>query len=407
MHGAENNNHNIRNFCGYYSCYCGEFFLYFYLDRDEGFPMYIHELTDWPKFRWNREAILERLIPVRHQQGLLIGKMKSLGFNLRKEAVLQTLTQDVVKSSEIEGEHLDPSLVRSSIARRLGIEMAGIEKVDRNVEGVVEMMLDATQNYHEPINKDRLFAWHASLFPTGHSGLSRITVGQWRKGPMQVVSGYIGKEKIHFEAPSPESVDYEMDVFLDWLNDISTIDPIIKAAISHLWFVTIHPFDDGNGRIGRAIIDYMLARSEKSPQRFYSLSSQIQQERKDYYKILEQAQKGDLEITEWLEWFIDCLGRAIQGANSTLNAVLFKAQFWQEIDKFQLNERQKKIINLLLDDFEGKLTSSKFAKIIKCSQDTAYRDILELVNFGILTKNPEGGRSTSYSLANLPSLLRA
>lgn len=368
--------------------------------------MYIHELTDWPKFRWNKEAILERLIPVRHQQGLLIGKMESLGFNLRKEAVLQTLTQDVVKSSEIEGEHLDTSLVRSSIARRLGIEMAGIDKVDRNVEGVVDMMLDATQNYHELINKDRLFSWHASLFPTGHSGLLRITVGQWRKGPMQVVSGYIGKEKIHFEAPSTERVDHEMDVFLDWLNDIPTIDPIIKAAISHLWFVTIHPFDDGNGRIGRAIIDYMLARSEKSSQRFYSLSSQIQQERKDYYKILEQTQKGDLEITEWLEWFIDCLGRAIQRASSTLNAILFKAQFWQEIDKFQLNERQKKIINLLLDDFEGKLTSSKFAKIIKCSQDTAYRDILELVNFGILTKNPEGGRSTSYSLANLPSLLR-
>ncbi|WP_010303911.1 Fic family protein [Candidatus Odyssella thessalonicensis] len=367
--------------------------------------MYIHELTDWPKFRWNREAILEQLIPIRHQQGLLIGKMESLGFNLRKEAVLQTLTQDVVKSSEIEGELLDTSLVRSSIARRLGIEIAGIDKVDRNVEGVVEMMLDATQKFQEPITKDRLFAWHASLFPTGRSGLSRITVGQWRKGPMEVVSGYIGKEKVHFEAPSPEKVDLEMDVFLDWLNGVSPLDPIIKAGISHLWFVTIHPFDDGNGRIGRAIVDYMLAKSEKSSQRFYSLSSQIQQERKDYYKILEQSQKGDLEITKWLEWFINCLGRAIQGASSTLNAVLFKSQFWQAIDKFSLNERQKKIINLLLNGFEGKLTSSKFAKIIKCSQDTAYRDILELLNLGILTKNPEGGRSTSYSLVDLPSLL--
>ncbi|MBW8309951.1 MAG: Fic family protein [Candidatus Paracaedibacteraceae bacterium] len=364
--------------------------------------MYIHELKDWPIFRWNKEFILERLIPIRHQQGVLIGKMESLGFNLRKEATLQTLTQDVIKSSEIEGEILDRSLVRSSIARRLGIDIAGIDKVDRNVEGVVEMMLDATQNYHEPLSKDRLFAWHASLFPTGHSGLSKITVGQWRKGPMQVVSGYIGQEKVHFEAPSAERVDQEMAVFLDWFNGTSTIDPIIKAGISHLWFVTIHPFDDGNGRIGRAIIDYMLARSENSPQRFYSLSSQIQQERKSYYRILEQIQKGDLEITIWIEWFIDCLGRAIQGASHSLSTILYKAEFWQAINTVQLNERQKKIINLLLDGFKGKLTSSKLAKIVRCSQDTAYRDILELLNSGILIKNPGGGRNTSYSLIEHP-----
>jgi Fic family protein len=366
--------------------------------------MYIHELADWPTFRWNKETILEQLIPIRHQQGLLIGKMKSLGFNLQQEAILQTLTQDVVKSSEIEGELLDTSLVRSSIARRLGMDIAGLDKFDRNIEGVVEMILDATHNYNVPINKDRLFAWHSALFPTGRSGLSKITVGQWRKGPMQVVSGHFGKENIHFEAPTPEKVDHEMDVFLNWLNDTLTIDPIIKAGISHLWFVTIHPFDDGNGRIGRAIIDYMLAQSEQSSQRFYSLSAQIQQERKAYYTILEQTQKGDLEITVWLEWFINCLGRGIEKANSTLSAVLFKAQFWQAINKFQLNERQKKIINLLLDGFEGKLTSLKFAKIAKCSQDTAYRDILELLNFGILIKNAAGGRSTSYSLQNLSSL---
>lgn len=366
--------------------------------------MYIHELGDWPKFRWNREAIFERLISIRHQQGLLIGKMRTLEFNLQKEAILQTLTQDVVKSSEIEGELLDTSLVRSSIARRLGIDIAGIDKFDRNIEGVVEMILDATQNYNKPIDKNRLFAWHTSLFPTGRSGLLKIIVGQWRKGPMQVVSGHFGKEKIHFEGPTPEKIDYEMDLFLNWFNDTPAIDPIIKAGISHLWFVTIHPFDDGSGRIGRAIIDYMLAQSEQSSQRFYSLSSQIQRERNVYYTILEQTQKGDLEITTWLEWFIDCLGRAIEGANSTLSAVLFKAQFWQAINKFHLNERQKKIINLLLDGFEGKLTSSKFAKITKCSQDTAYRDILGLLNFGILTKNPEGGRSTSYSLQELSSL---
>ena len=344
-------------------------------------------------------------MPVRHQQGLLTGKMHSLGFNLQSEALLQTLTQDIIKSSEIEGEILDQGLVRSSVARRLGIETVGIGKIDKNVEGIVEMMLDATQHYLTALDKNRLFAWHACLFPSGYSGLTKITVGQWRKGPMQVVSGYLGREKIHFEAPSAERMEPEMKLFLDWLNDPSPLDAIIKAGIAHLWFVTIHPFEDGNGRIGRAISDYMLARSENSSQRFYSFSSQIQQERQNYYQLLEETQKGSLDITDWLEWFISCLERAIQGANSILSAVLCKADYWTAMSKFNLNERQRKIINLLIDGFEGKLTSTKMAKITKCSQDTAYRDILELLKKGILVKGDEGGRSTSYCLTPLEILL--
>ncbi len=360
--------------------------------------MYIHDLKDWPKFEWNQKVALDLLVSLRHQQGLLIGKMEALGFNHRKEAVLQNLTQDILKSSEIEGEILDKSLVRSSVARRLGIDIGGLENIDRNVEGVVEMILDATQNFNEPLSKERLFSWHASLFPTGRSGLSKILVGEWRKGPMQVVSGYIGKETVHFKAPSPQRVESEMTLFLDWFNSETSIDPILKAGLSHLWFVTIHPFEDGNGRIARAIADLMLARSEKSSQRFYSLSAQIQKERKTYYSILEKTQKGDLEVTPWIEWFLRCLEKSINGANNALNGVLHKAQFWESIAEAPLNGRQKKIINRMLDGLDGKLTSSKWAKMTKCSQDTAYRDILELLNLGILTKNSEGGRSTSYSL---------
>jgi Fic family protein len=362
--------------------------------------MYIHDLTDWPKFQWNQGIALDLLVPLHHQQGILIGKMEALGFKHRKEAILQNLTQDVLKSSEIEGEILNKSLVRSSIARRLGIDIGGLENIDRNVEGVVEMILDATQNFNQPLSKKRLFSWHASLFPAGRSGLSKILVGKWRKGPMQVVSGHMGKEVIHFEAPPFERVEREMALFLDWFNHETSIDPILKAGLAHLWFVTIHPFEDGNGRIARAIADLMLARSEKSSQRFYSLSAQIQKERKNYYTILEQTQKGALEITPWIEWFLRCLGRAIGRANNTLDTVLYKTQFWESIAEAPLNERQKKIINRMLDGFDGKLTSSKWAKITKCSQDTAYRDILDLLNRGILTKNPQGGRSTSYSLTS-------
>lgn len=364
--------------------------------------MYIHQQQGWPAFQWDKERIFEILVPVRHQQGLLIGKMKSLGFELRKEATLQTITEDVMKSSEIEGEILDKSLVRSSIARRLGMDVGGLDKIDRDVEGVVEMMLDATQNNHQPLTKERLCAWHASLFPTQRSGLSKITVGKWRHGPMQVVSGYYGRERVHFEAPAPDNLEHEMTKFIEWLNCDSSMDLIIKASIAHIWFVTIHPFDDGNGRIGRAIIDYLLAKSEESRQRFYSLSSQIQQERKKYYEILEETQKGNLDITLWIEWFIECLSRAIQRASCDLNVVLYKAQFWEKIAGAQLNVRQNKLINLLLNGIDGKLTSSKWAKIAKCSQDTAYRDIQELIALGILVKNPESGRSTSYSLAAHP-----
>jgi len=360
--------------------------------------MYIYELKEWPNFQWNQHIVLDLLVQLRHQQGLLTGRMAALGFNLRNEATLQTLTQDVVKSSEIEGEILDPSLVHSSVARRLGIDIGGLEPLDRNVEGIVEVILDATQNFNEPLDKERLFSWHASLFPTGRSGLSKISVGEWRKGVMQVVSGYIGKENIHFEAPSPTRVGPEMEAFLGWFNSETAIDPVLKSALSHLWFVTIHPFDDGNGRIARAIADLMLARSEKSPQRFYSLSAQIRKERKNYYAILEQTQKGGLDITPWIEWFLKCLERAINDASTILDTILCKAQFWESITGIPLNERQNKIINRMLDGIDGKLTSSKWAKMAKCSQDTAYRDILELLNLEILIKNPEGGRSTSYSL---------
>ncbi len=359
--------------------------------------MYIHEIKEWPHFLWSQEKIADLLIGLRHEQGRLIGGMQSIGFQLREETVLQTLTQDVVKSSEIEGEILDQSLVRSSVARHLGMEV-GADPVDRNIEGVVEMILDATQKFDEPLTKERLFQWHASLFPTGQNSLTKIRVGAWRTGPVSVVSGRLDKETIHFEAPPAERVAYEMDLFLDWFTTETTMDLVLKSAIAHLWFITIHPFDDGNGRIGRAIVDMVLARSEKSC-RFYSLSAQIQKERKAYYTILEQTQKGNLIITPWIEWFFTCLKRAIQDALSTLDTIKCKGQFWQTLAQTPLNERQRIVINRLLDGFEGKLTSSKWAKIAKCSQDTALRDILDLVARGILIKNPEGGRSTSYSLS--------
>jgi Fic family protein len=363
--------------------------------------MYVHERKDWPRLTWDRERLAEPLAAVRHQQGRLIGHMEALGFSLRQEAVLQTLTSDVLKSSEIEGEKLDAEQVRSSIARRLGMDIGGLKATDRNVEGIVEMMLDATRRYDEPLTAERLFDWHASLFPTGRSGMTKIRAGAWRddsNGPMQVVSGPVGKERVHFEAPAAELLDREMQAFLDAFNAKSDIDPVLRAALAHLWFVTIHPFDDGNGRIARAIADMALARSENSPQRFYSMSAQIRQERNAYYSILEKTQKGTLDITPWMEWFLVCLGRAIDGAQTTLGAVLAKAHFWEAIASVTLNERQRLVVNRLLDGFEGKLTSSKYAKLVKCSQDTATRDIASLVEHGVLVRNPGGGRSTSYSL---------
>jgi Fic family protein len=363
--------------------------------------MFIYERKDWPRFLWNRERLAESLAAVRHQQGRLIGHMEALGFNLRQEAVLQTLTEDVLKSSEIEGEKLDAGQVRSSIARRLGMDIGALKPGDRNVEGVVEMMLDATRHYDKPLTDERLFAWHASLFPTGRSGMTKIKAGAWRDdstGPMEVVSGPIGKEKIHFQAPKAKRLDADMRTFLDWFNANADIDQVLKAGQAHLWFVTIHPFDDGNGRIARAIADMTLARSENSPQRFYSMSAQIRQKRAAYYNILEQTQKGTLDITPWMGWFLGCLGRAIEGAQTTLGTVLAKARFWERIADFPINERQRVVLNGLLDGFEGKLTTTKYAALAKCSQDTALRDILPLVERGILVRNPEGGRSTSYAL---------
>lgn len=360
--------------------------------------MYIYELGNWPNFFWDREHISDLLVHLRHIQGRLIGGMESIGFHLREETILQTLTQDVVKSSEIEGEILDQPLVRSSVARHLGMEKAALNRIDRNIDGVVEMILDATQKFDHTVTKERLFNWHAGLFPTGRSGFTKIKVGMWRTGIVQVVSGQMGRETLHFEGPPVERVDQEMQHFLDWLNNESTLDLVLKAAVAHLWFVTIHPFDDGNGRIGRAIADLLLARSEKTSHRFYSLSAQIQSERKYYYTILEQTQKGNLDVTSWIEWFFGCLERAIGNASLTLEVILQKARAWEVLAKVPLNERQRKIINRILDGFDGKLTTSKWAKIAKCSQDTAYRDILDLIARGILVKNAEGGRSTSYSL---------
>src|SRR6202163_4482122 len=362
---------------------------------------YIHTQEDWPRFRWNRESLSERLAIVRHEQGRLLGRMEALGFKLRQEAVLRTLTEDVLKSSEIEGEKLDAEQVRSSIARRLGMDIGGLKAVDRNVEGVVEMMLDATRHYDQPLTSERLLGWHASLFPTGRSGMRRIKVGSWRDdvgGPMQVVSGAMGKERVHFEAPAAKRLDPEVGTFLNWFNGNTEGDWVVKAGLAHLWFVTIHPFEDGNGRIARAIADMSLARSEESPQRFYSMSAQIRIERNAYYEILESTQKGDLDITPWIEWFLGCLDRAFGGAEKTLAIVFQKADFWKKHSAAPLNERQRNTINRLLDGFEGKLTSSKWALIEKCSPDTALRDIADLVERGILTKDAGGGRSTSYSL---------
>ena len=362
---------------------------------------YVHELPNWPRVEWNQQGLAKQLAAVRYRQGRLIGRVQALGFPLREEAVLKTLTEDVLKSSEIEGEILDKDQVRSSIARRLGMQAAALPPADRNVEGVVEMMLDATQKYKEKLTSERLFGWHASLFPTGRSGMRKIIVGAWRdekSGPMQVVSGDYGRERIHYEAPVAGRLDMEMQAFLGWFNGKDDTDPVLKAALAHLWFVTIHPFEDGNGRIARAIADMSLARSEDSPQRFYSMSAQIQLERKAYYDILEVTQKGDLNITSWMEWFLGCLGRAFDGADKILSNVFAKAEFWKKHSAATLNERQRDIINRLLDGFDGKLTSSKWATIEKCSPDTALRDIADLVDRGILTKDAGGGRSTSYSL---------
>jgi Fic family protein len=364
-------------------------------------PTFIHGRTGWPEFSWDAEALDLALAEVRNKQGRLLGRMEALGFDLQAEAGLSMLTSDVVTSSAIEGETLNPDEVRSSIARRLGLDVAGLPKAGRDVEGVVEMMLDATRNFEAPVNAQRLFGWHAALFPTARSGMVRIAVGRWRtgeSGPMQVVSGALGKEKVHFEAPDAQRVPSEMERFIDWFNEPAAIDPVLKAGIAHFWFVTIHPFEDGNGRIARAIADMALARADRTRERFYSMSSQIEAERKDYYLELEQSQRGSVDITRWLAWFLGCLSRAIDSADQDLAGVLHKARAWQRIGQHPITERQRLVINRMLNGFQGFLSTSKYASLAKCSTDTALRDIRELLGRGILVRNSGGGRNTTYRL---------
>jgi Fic family protein len=359
---------------------------------------YIYQYYQWPDFTWDDKEISETLGKVRHLQGKIFGQMQTLGFSLKEEAILSTLTLDILKSSEIEGEMLNYEQVRSSIARRLGLEYAGMVHVDRNVEGVVEMMLDATQKYNEPLDQERIFGWQAALFPTGWSGMHRIDSGCYRNGEMQVVSGPMGKEKVHYQAPSPKIVKKEMDKFLDWFNQETKIDGVLKAAIAHFWFIIIHPFDDGNGRIARAISDMLLARSENSSQRFYSLSNQILIEKKTYYEILQKVQHSSGDISKWLDWFLNCLYRALISTDETLKRVLYKAEFWDKHRETILNSRQRLMLNKLLDGFDGKLKTSKWAKVAKCSADTALRDIKDLMEKRILKQEESGGRSTNYEL---------
>jgi Fic family protein len=362
---------------------------------------FIYQLDNWPNFSWRIDELINLLSEVRHLQGRLTGRMESLGFALRNEAALETMTLEIIKSNEIEGEVVNPGQLRSSIARKLGMEIAGSVESGRNVDGLADMMLDATRNCSAPLTSERLFDWHAALFPLGRNSMQKITVADWRKdssGPMQVVSGAVGKEKVHFRAPDAALVEGEMQRFLDWFNREDGRDLVIKAAVAHLWFVTIHPFSDGNGRISRALTEMLLARSDNSTLRFYSMSVQIRLDRTQYYKMLEKPQKGDLDITPWISWFLNCLASALKSTDSVLNKVLFKADFWRKQDKTILNERQLKLLNRILDGFEGKLTSSKWAKIANCSKETAVRDINDLISKNILQREEAGGRSTNYEL---------
>lgn len=359
---------------------------------------YIHDYDDWWQFHYDSEQIMNELGRVRSKQGLVMGRMLSLGFVSQDEAMLSNMSLELVRSSEIEGEILNLEEVRSSIARRLGIETAGIVPVSRYVDGIVEMQLDATLNYNKPLTHDRLFGWHNVLFPTGLSGLYRIDVGKYRTGDMQVVSGAMGKERVHYQAPSAQRVSQEMERFLSWVNNNDDLDAVLKAAIAHLWFVSIHPFDDGNGRIARALTDMLLARSENSSKRFYSMSAEIKILKKEYYQVLERTQRGSGDITEWILWFLGCLDQALDSTHKTLSSVISKADFWERHRNVSFNERQRKLLNMQFDGFFGKLTTSKWAKIAKCSSDTALNDINDLISKGILRKSDEGGRSTNYVL---------
>lgn len=371
--------------------------------------MWIYEAKEWPNFTWDDKALTSLLAEARHRQGRLLGKMEALGFPIRQEANLTILTTDVVTSSAIEGERLDTDEVRSSIARRLGIPLQNDKPVGRDVEGIVEMMLDATQNSTQDLTAERLFGWHAALFPTGRSGMQRITVGAWRPAeavPMHVVSGPTGNETVHYEAPDAARLDVEMKKFLSWFETEQKLDPVLKAGIAHLWFVTIHPFEDGNGRIARAIADMALARADGTANRFYSLSRQIEQERKTYYTQLERQQKDGVDLTSWLSWFLHCFLRAVMSADATLSTILFKAKLWNWMSHSPVNERQRIVINRMLDNFTGHMTTSKYAKLSKCSSDSALRDVRELVARNILMQNPGGGRSTSYRLIKAEELER-
>ncbi len=360
--------------------------------------MYLHQRNNWWEFRYDMEAVMNKLGPVRAKQGLMLGRLSSLGFDFQEDAMLTTMSLELVRSCEIEGEVLNLTEVRSSIARRLGINSAGLVPASRYVEGIVEMLLDATQHYDRPLTDERIFGWHNVLFPTGRSGLYTIEVGKYRGGEMHVVSGPMGHEKVHYEAPGPERIPEEMHRFLNWVNTDDRTDPVVKAGIAHLWFVAIHPMDDGNGRITRAITDMLLARSEHSSKRFYSMSNEMKILQEEYYDVLEKTQKGDGDITAWLLWFLDCFDRALSSTEETLSSVLAKTRFWEAHRNMQVNERQRKIINMQFDGFFGKLTTGKWAKIGKCSTDTALNDIRDLVEKGVLKKNEEGGRSTNYSL---------
>lgn len=365
--------------------------------------MWVHEHDEWPNFTWDISLVSSKLTEIRYLQGRLLGRMENLGFELRQEASLKILTNEIVNSSAIEGKNLNSDEVRSSIARRLGMDIAGLVSSSRDVEGIVEIMLDATQHFSKPLTKDRLFSWHAALFPTGRSGMHKMTVGAWRtadSGPMQVVSGPMGREKVHFEAPHAEKLDHEMAVFLEWFEGSTPSDPVLKAGLAHLWFVTIHPFEDGNGRIARAIADMGLARADGMSARFYSLSSQIESERKDYYAELEHQQRATPDVTDWLIWFLNCLGRAMANTEFVLKNVLFKAELWEKINQQPVNDRQRLIINRMLEEnFQGHMNTSKYAKLAKCSTDTALRDIQALKARGIFIQNSGEGRSTSYRLA--------
>ncbi len=366
---------------------------------------YIHELPDWPNFTWRQDTLIDQLAEIRHQQGLLLGRMADIGFDLKQEAELNALTDTIVKTSEIEGEVLNIDEVRSSVASRLGIDVGGPVPSSRNVEGIVDLMIDATGNCYAPLTRERLFSWHARLFPAGWDAIGqRITIGDWRRpgrGPMRVVSGPRHRERVHFVAPSEDRLEHEMQAFLQWFNALEKSDNILKAGLAHLWFVTIHPFDDGNGRIARAIADLTLARSDGISQRFYSMSAQIRKERANYYEILGLTQKGAMDITNWMVWFLDCLGRAIEDAHETVTSVIEKVRFWDGIADIEINDRQRKVLRRLVNGFHGKMTSTKWARMTRSSQDTALRDITDLIDKGILERGRAGGRSTSYSLVSV------